>query len=518
MYKIYTVTTSGIEDTDSIWDDLLSSGDTPETIPDRVVEVADERPINKRNTSYFLTEEEATALKEDPRVEDVVDMLLFTPSKHAFQDTLFDKTSTSTGTKSNWGLLRHVSATNNFGSSTSDPGGTYNYVLDGTGVDVVIIDSGIQKDHPEFTDSNGISRVKEINWFTASGIAGAMPAGHYTDYDGHGTHVAGTVAGKTFGWAKNADIYSIKLSGLQGTSDPNGGISVENTMDCILGWHNAKTNGRPTVINNSWGYNIYWNTAQNSLTLSGSAPYYAITGGSYRGTAWSGSTRDTAKGHTGALVSENVYGFPYRVSSVDADISSLINAGIIVCNSAGNDNMKIDLETGGLDSDNYITSNTLGNIYYHRGGSPHVGSGDGFQVGSLSTSVTGSLENKSGFSNAGAGVKIYAAGSNIISSMSNTNSGNTNFAYFDNASYKQEIYSGTSMASPQIAGLCALLLQAFPSWTPYQVNKWIIYNSKPILYGTGQTNDYTSTLSVFGGTQNIVYMLLNGQKPYQMLG
>ena len=114
------------------------------------------------------------------------------------------------------------------------------------------MDSGIQKDHPEFQDANGASRVQEIDWFTASGVPGTMPANHYTDVDGHGTHVASTVAGKTFGWAKNAAIYSITI-----LDNPGRQIIIPTAFDCILGWHNNKTNGRPTVVNMSWGYGFY---------------------------------------------------------------------------------------------------------------------------------------------------------------------------------------------------------------------------------------------------------------------
>jgi len=514
--KEYVVTTSGIENTDSVWDDLLSSDLTPETIPDRIVEVANERPLNERNTSYFLTEEEASELKKDPRVEDVADPSLFIPSHFAFQDTNFDKTATSSGTRSNWGLLRHTKTNNIYGTSTADPGGTYDYVLDGTGVDVVIIDSGIQADHPEFQDANGVSRVQQINWFTASGVAGTMPTAHYTDYDGHGTHVAGTVAGKTFGWAKNAHIYSIKLSGLEGTPDPNVGISVANAMDCLLGWHLAKTNGRPTVVNNSWGYSILWNTAQNALTYSGSAPYYTITGGSYRGTPWSGSARDTSKGHIGTLRATNIYALPLRISSVDADISLLITNGIIVCNAAGNDFMKIDVDSGGLDSNNYIQS-SIGALYYHQGSSPSCGTYKGFEVGSIGEGNIAGVETKSTFSCAGPGVEIYAAGSNIISATSNVNKFST-APYFGNASFAQTSISGTSMASPQMAGMCALLLQAHPDWKPNQVVSWMIFNSKNFLYSTGQNNDYTSLVSLYGGLPNIAYFPMNGQKTYQMIG
>lgn len=513
----YVVTTSGIENTDSVWDDLLSSGPTPDTIPNRIVEVANERPINERNTSYLLTEEEASELKKDPRVEDVADPSLFIPRHFAFQDTNFDKTATSSGTRSNWGLLRHTKTNNIYGTNTADPGGTYDYVLDGTGVDVVIIDSGIQADHPEFQDANGVSRVQQINWFTASGVSGTMPTAHYTDYDGHGTHVAGTVAGKTFGWAKNAHIYSIKLNGLEGTPDPNVGINVADAMDCLLGWHLAKTNGRPTVLNNSWGYSIYWSTTQNGFTFSGSAPFYTINGGQYRGTPWAGSARDTAKGHTGSLLAANLYSFPYRVSSVDADIALLITNGIIVCNAAGNSSMKIDTDSGGSDSNNYISATTIGNVYYHRGSSPSCGAYKGFEIGSVGPGNIAGVETRNDFSNAGPAVEIYAAGGNIISATSNVNKFST-APYFGNASFVQTSISGTSMASPQIAGMCALLLQAHPDWTPNQVVNWMVSNSKNFLYNTGQNNDYTSSTSLFGGSPNIAYFPMNGQKKYQMIG
>jgi subtilisin family serine protease len=513
----YTVTTEGIEHTDSLWDDLLSSSSTVETVPNRAVEVADERATNPRNTVYLLTEEEAQKLKEDPRVQDVANVEEFIPVKFAFQSGTFDKTTVASGEKQNWGLLRHTSATNVFGTSTAYPGGTYDYVLDGTGVDVVIIDSGIQSDHPEFQDSSGLSRVQQINWFTASGVTGTMPTGHYTDYDGHGTHVAATVAGKTFGWAKNANIYSIKLSGLQGASDPNGGISVANAFDCIRGWHNAKTNGRPTIINNSWGYNIYWDTSLNQMTPN-KINYYSITGGSYRGTAWSGTTKDTAKGHTGSLDSANLYAFEFKVTSVDASIALLIAAGVIVCNAAGNTGMKSDI-SGGVDYDNYITTTSLGNVYYHRGSSPNCGIDNGFDVGSMGITFNSTTEARSSYSVCGPGVDIYAAGDRVMSAMSNTNAfGALAATYYLNSNYKQGVISGTSMASPQVAGICALLKQVYPDWTTSQIKRWILANSQSLLYTTGVANDYTSTLSVQGGDVKIVNMPMKGQKRYRISG
>jgi len=514
------ITTVDAETTDSLWDDLIEEGASTKEVPERKVEIANPRNSNPINTSYYLTDQEAEELKKDPRVLDVFSVDSVKPVKLALQNGTFSKDTVSTGDKQNWGLLRHINTSNVFGTSTSDPGGTYNYVLDGTGVDVIIVDSGIQADHPEFQNSQGISRVKEIDWYAVSGVSGTMPSNFYTDYDGHGTHVAATVAGKTFGWAKNADIYSIKLNDLKGIPDPGNGISVSDMMDCILGWHNAKTNGRPTIVNNSWGYLIFWRTADNALSFSTSGgTTYSISGGSYRSTSWSGSTYDTSKGHTGVQTSLGIYGFSYAVTSTDADISLLIAAGIIVCNAAGNESLKQDV-LGGVDYDNYITATTLGNFYYHRGGSPNSKSNPGFEVGSLGPSVTdpAGLDIKSSFSNSGPGVDVYAAGSRVISAMSQVNDDNTSIEYQLNSSYKQQLLSGTSMASPQIAGICALLTQAHPDWSPSQVYNWIVNNTEESLYDSGLSDDYANTGSILGGGNRLAYFPMNGQKTFEILG
>ena len=515
-FKEYIVTTESIEDTDSVWDDLVSTGSPLDTIPERPVEVSDERLINNLNTNYYLTEEEAEKLKSDPRVVDVFDPSSVPARKFAFQDANFSKTTGSDLGKSNWGLLRHINTTNVFGTSTADPGGTYDYVLDGTGVDVVILDSGIEANHPEWEDSQGNSRLKQVDWFQVSGVPGTMPSNFYTDYDGHGTHVAGTVAGKIFGWAKNADIYAIKLNDLKGTTDPGSGLSISTAFDVLLGWHQSKTNGRPTVINNSWGYSIFWRTNDNafSFSLSGGTTY-PVDGGIYRGTPWTGSTRDTSKGHTGQSFGSGIYGFPYRVTSTDADIAQLIAAGVIVCNSAGNDNVKADI-LGGVDYDNTINLTGFGTFYYHRKGSPSVGTSPGFDVGSIGTGVSDGLDTKSIFSNSGPGVTIWAAGSRILSAMSQVNSGGTNFPYNGNSSFKQEVYSGTSMASPQVAGMAALLLQAHPDWTPSQVVNWMISNSQPQLRDTGATDGYALSTLLHGGYNRLCYMPMNGQRPFSV--
>lgn len=514
--KKYTVTTPDYETTVSVWHELTADEELSEQVPARPVDVANARSNNSRNTEYWLTEGEAQLLREDPRVEAVEDISEFKPVKLAIQDGNFNKLTTETGEKQNWGLLRHIEETNVFGTSANDPGGTYDYVLDGTDVDVVIVDSGIQADHPEFQDAEGSSRVQQIDWYSASGVSGSMPAGFYVDYDGHGTHVAGTVAGKTFGWAKNANIYSIKLNGLEGPTDPVPGISAADAFDCILGWHNNKTNGNPTVVVNSWGYVIYWDTSNDSLTLNKST-YYPVTGGEYRGTPHTDAIKDPAKGLTGQLSDTDTYVFNYPVASVNADVSQLANAGVVVVNAAGNGNVKHDI-SGGPDYDNFITATGLSDFYYHRGGAPHCGNNPGFQVGAFGTNFIGGVEAKSVYSDSGPGVTMYAAGDRIISAMSITNIDASSIDYYLNNGYKQQILSGTSMAAPQVAGMCALLLQVHPDWTPAQVQGWMVDNSFALLSTTGQTDDYDTTHSLHGGANRLAYFPMNGQKPYQIQG
>jgi len=519
----YTVNAADPETLRSIVEDLTQEGTpSPESVPERAVEISSFRPNNPHNTDLLLTEEEANALRSDPRVQEVFDIKRIKARKQAFQTGDFNKTPNNTGARLNWGLIRHIKDTNVFGPNEADPGLTYDYVLDGEGVDVVIVDSGIDPNHPEFLDSEGNTRVQQINWFAESEEFGTQPNGFYRDYDGHGTHVASVVAGNTFGWAKKAHIFSIKLTDLAGPDDPFNGFSIGQAMDVIKGWHENKNNERPSIVINSWGINIFWETSLGAFTFNsdGSGPYYSINGGEYRGTAWTGTNKDLLKGHVGVQSSANLWTFPWYSSAVDNDIRLLSSSGIIVVNAGGNGGQKVDVE-GGADYDNYINVEGLtSTYYYHRGSTPNVSPFPGFQCGSLGYDTTGpssSEEIKAIYTNAGPGINIYAAGDRIMGAMSETNVYTGSPNYYADSSFKQASLTGTSFAAPQVAGLAALLLQIHPDWTPSQVVKWLTDQSKAVLFESGLDDDYQNTASIWGGPNSLAYVPFGQRKTYEIV-
>ena len=499
MEKEYIVTLKKGIDPNAFRQDMVADNMLP-YVPPKAVTVANERPASIRNTHYMLTDEEAVELQNDERVEavelrpdmrDDIGIERFTT-----QVGNFNKTTSTSGDNINWGLRRMSALSNPYNTSGAVVGG-YTHTLTGTGVDFIVQDSGIQADHPEFQDSFGNSRVQEIDWYQAqSVVTGTLPTGFYTDFDGHGTHCAGIAAGKTYGWAKNSKIYSIKIAGLQGTNDPNNGMPISDIFDIVKEWHKAKTPDvltgvkRPTVINMSWGY---------------FSRYLSINGGSYRGTSWSGNSKLTAYGMTGAFDGTG-YRHPIRVASVDADVDELIEAGVTVVIAAGNNYHKIATASD-PDYNNYYTNSFGQTKYYHRGSSPY--STNAIMVGAIDSELdTDGNEQLAIFSEKGPGVDVYAPGVNIFSATSTTNRF-TDAPYGDTA-FRIANIGGTSMAAPQIAGLIATYGEIQPSSTPAQQKAWIASNVKEQLDENGNTGtDYTNNRSLQGGTNAYAFQPYN---------
>lgn len=293
----YIVTVVDFADIESIYDELETLGKTlPGLDITRSVLCADRRP-SSRNTVYLLTEWEASELKQDPRIKSVnlhPKELGISAGLNSYTQTstAWDKSASTTTGMTNWGLLRCTEGVHRTGwggsgyegngSGTAAQTGTIALTQTGKNVDVVICDeNGLVWDHPEFTenaDGTGANRTNQYNWFQHDLAVKGTPAGTYSYSVGsHSTHVAGTVAGNTQGWARNANIYSLfYLAG------DNADYTFPYVFDYIRQFHATKSinnsTGRknPTIVNNSWGMSIF----PSEWSLSD------ITAVTYRGTRY----------------------------------------------------------------------------------------------------------------------------------------------------------------------------------------------------------------------------------------
>jgi subtilisin family serine protease len=522
--KTYNVILHKGVDYQSFWDDMENENDGGNLyIPNRRVDSPNLRPASQRQTWYSLTEEEAQLVRNDDRVFEVEvppefrdDIFII---NNAVQGGNFTKNSLDTGSNKNWGLVRCINSRNEdiYGTNDSASLNEFSYTLTGKGVDIVIQDGGVQPDHPEYSD-----RYQTIDWGLYGGGAFTQSLNHDRDFYGHGTHVAGIAAGKTFGWAKEAHVYSQKISGLEASEDGDTGISATYAFDAIKEWHNSKpidpNTGykRPTVVNMSWGY---------GRTILQSD----ITEVNYRGISFTGTNIDTA------LELKNNFGITYvttppfgimrinaRVASVDTDIDELVDAGVHVTIAAGNRAFKIDLPSG-QDFNNYMVVGG-DTRYYHRGSSPYgdagfTGINNAITVGNINSSPSfANLDVKKASSECGPGVDIYAPGSDIMSSCSDINSlGDA--PYWEDSNYRQANIGGTSMAAPQVAGVLATILQIHPDWTPQEAKQWLIDNSTDQLdIYTDQDDDWSSTITLKGGYQRVLYQPYSNPTPMTISG
>lgn len=272
-------------------------------------------------------------------------------------------TAADTGSSSVWGLDR-------LDQKNLPLNNQYGYDTDGTGATVIVIDSGIRASHIEFAGriSGGIS--------TVGGVLGT----DYSDCNGHGTHVAGTIAGKTFGVAKGAKLYVIKAldcnnydAGWKGTSLALSQAS--KLMDTTL-------RGKPVVIN---------------MSLGGSAN-----------------------------------------TSIDAQVSSLTSKGATVVVAAGNDN-----------KDACTTSPARAST-------------------AITVGASTSADARANFSNFGNCVSLFGPGA-LIRSAAIANDGAT------------LSMSGTSMATPHVAGLAARIVGQVPNMLPANVKSLLINNASKVI-------------------------------------
>lgn len=238
----------------------------------------------------------------------------------------------------NWGLGRICQKKNSFNRFPYKS--TFKYSATGHNVDVYVVDSGVD-DHPDLQD-----RVSSLY-------------GNPGDQNGHGTHVATTVAGKKFGVAKEARIQAVRVLGANGSGSNR---SIVEGLDSVLEHHQDKNDKINSVVNMSLG----------------------------------------GRGSTGGPIA----------TAVD----ELIENGIPVVVAAGNDNFDLGRPV------DYVPAEV---------------------ERAITVGATTIKDTKARFSNYGEIVDIWAPGHKIIAGYPNE---------------RISMLSGTSMASPIVAGVVALMV------------------------------------------------------------
>ena len=292
-----------------------------------------------RGFSANMSEADARALASDPQVAFVE------------QDQVM-RADVTTQSPATWGLDR-------IDERAPIAGADFSYTNNGQGVTAYIIDTGILLGHTEFA-----GRV-------TTGFDAVTANGNANDCNGHGTHVAGTVGGTTYGVAKKVSLIAVRVLSCTG-SGSNAGVIAG--VDWVRGHHAP---GVPAVAN---------------MSLGGGAS-----------------------------------------TALDNAVAAAIADGVTFAVAAGNSNR---------DACNYSPART---------------------AAAITVGATTSTDARASYSNFGSCLDIFAPGSAITSAwIRSTTDVNT--------------ISGTSMASPHVAGVAALYLQGNTTASPATVRNALVAN------------------------------------------
>jgi subtilisin family serine protease len=250
----------------------------------------------------------------------------------------------------------------------------YSYQNDGEGVNAYVIDTGILPTHWEF---NG----------RASAIYDALEGeGNGIDCNGHGSHVAGIIGGRTFGVAKKVRLLSVRVLNCQGTGTWSDVIDGVN----FVTWHRTQSaqQGTPAVANMSLG------------------------------------------------------GETHR--ALEAAVRNSIRAQVTYVVAAGNWNS---------DAANYSPAAV---------------------AEAITVGATNRFDSRAEFSNYGPALDLFAPGVGITSA-------------WIGGDLMMATASGTSMATPHVAGVVALYLQTHPNASPAAVQSALVGNStRGVISNAGQ--------------------------------
>ena len=144
---------------------------------------------------------------------------------------------------------------------------SYTYNATAAGVDAYIIDTGINRAHQDF----GGRAVSGIDYYNG---------GEVEDCQGHGTHVAGTVGGTSYGVAKGVRLIGVRIGDCSTSINTSTAISG---IDWVTGNHTT----RPAVANLSFGggTNSAMDTAVRNMIADGVVAAIAAGNGNILGQA-----------------------------------------------------------------------------------------------------------------------------------------------------------------------------------------------------------------------------------------
>jgi len=315
--------------------------------------------------------------------------------------------------------------------------------LDGTGIGIAVLDSGIDPNHVSFRDALGFSRIAASRDFTGEGRT--------DDAYGHGTHVASTAAGNGqvgegayTGIAPNANLVNLRVLGSDGTGTTSGLLAA---LDWVLAY---RTLYNIRVVNLSLGMTAVDSYANDPVCQA------------VRRLTDAGVVVAAAAGNDGKSSSgQKIYG---RIHSPGNEPSALT---VGASNTFGTDARSDDTVT---------TFSSRGPTRSYRLDAAGVKHYD-----NLVKPDVVAPGNK----------LVYAEAPNnrIVTAHPELDAGVSGYA-----TRKMMYMSGSSMATPVAAGAAALLLQANPRLTPNLVKMLIMYTSQPLAgfnmfeQGAGQVN------------------------------
>ncbi len=430
---------------------------TEQNIFERVVEFENIKPDSLYNFNVMLTLEEADKLKEDPRVRDIrigskKDNGIEITNGQAVTRNISINAVSISNTEVNHGLAASSLLTDPLNGGSNLATVNFERTLTGKGVDIIIADTGVLRDHPELG-----GRVVELNWPEVTGTTALYPsftmANHYNQgypiENSHGTCMAGLAAGNTCGWAPDALIYPIRLYGANN-------FSLSQSVNLARLWHLSKIaagNRRPTIY-----------CVSSSAFVLTAVQFTSIN---YRGNSYAVS--NASSNEEKALYKfTSQFAFtglcPFYDTTFASDCKAAVDAGVLVVANSGNNGFYQDV-VNGPDWDNSIQTAGGTKYNYNRGANPSSTLGV-VNVGNISTTLLSGLRAIETSSNRGPGITIYASGQNTVTCCtSGTNQGlnvdpytptvNTQYINTTNTNYRLGKFGGTSAASPQIAGILA---------------------------------------------------------------